>query len=143
MHVGLQKVAQRAVHHALPLDPAAAGEGVRDDQKAEMTFSLRSSTRVPGMAGGVVDQLKPLRLQPGQTHSDLGRDPHRRSLAPIAFTIVRNLGRRAAAGAADYRIALKRAIALHTNCVKLIGLAIEVGYNYLPMIGKGRQTHQG
>ena len=44
---------------------------------------------------------------------------------------------------ADYRPALKQTIAFYTNCVKLILLAIEVGYHYLTMIGNGRETNQG
>jgi hypothetical protein len=136
MHVGSQKIAQRIVHHALPLDSAAAGEDVGDDYQAEVALSLRSSARVAGMARRIVGQLEPFRLQPGQTCAHLVRDPHRRSLAPSAFAIARNRRSRAACGGA-------RTIAVHANCVKLISLAIEAGYHYLPMIGEGQETNQG
>jgi hypothetical protein len=91
MHVGPQKVAQRPVHHALPLDPAAAAEGVGDDQEAEVALSLRSSARMAGMARGIVHQLEPMRLQWRQARPDLIRDPHERSLASGAVTIAQNL----------------------------------------------------
>jgi hypothetical protein len=76
VYVGLQKIAQRIVHHALPLDPAAAAEGIGHDQEAKVALSLRSSASVAGMARRIVDQLEPLRLQSGQARLDFVRNPH-------------------------------------------------------------------
>ena len=84
MHVGAQQVAEHPVDHALPLDPAAAAEGLRDDQEAKVTFALGTRPGMADMARGFVDQLEPLRLQRGQACPDLVRYPH--ALPPSRVT---------------------------------------------------------
>jgi len=91
MDVGPQKIAQGIVHQALALDPATAGEGFGDDHKAKMAFALWASARMAGMAGGIVYQLDPLRLKPGQTRAHLVRNPHWRRLARSAVMMAGNL----------------------------------------------------
>jgi hypothetical protein len=91
MDVGPQKIAQGIVHQALALEPAAVGEGFGDDQKAKMAFALWASARMAGMAGGIVDQLEPLRPKPGQPRAHLVRDPHGRRLARSAVAMAGNL----------------------------------------------------
>ncbi len=63
MDVALHEIAEGAEHQALALDPALADEGIGDDRQPEVAFAAGPGAGMAGVAGQLVDQIEPGRLQ--------------------------------------------------------------------------------